>query len=98
MGVMSHVVRKHVTDVQRQVAPDVPPRGRYLASRRDELDAARAVVDRGDQKRPGVGRALGAARPDLLREVVIEISECLEIALGMTCRDAGGECRRGTEI
>ena len=51
MGVMSHEVRKHVPDVQRQVAPDVPPRGRYLASRREpELEQLRDALAAAPQR------------------------------------------------
>src|SRR5438046_10283454 len=51
MGIMSHEVRKHVTDVQREVAPDVPPRGRYLASRREpELEQLRDTLAAAPQR------------------------------------------------
>src|SRR5439155_787484 len=40
---------------------------------------------------------LGAPRPDLLGEIVIQIGETLEIALGMAGRDAGSMRRSRTE-
>src|SRR5262245_46963512 len=68
-----------------------------LHRRMDELDAVRAILHGRHEQRRRIGRPLRATRPDLLRQIAIQIGERLEIALRMTRRDAGRARRGGTE-
>src|SRR6267143_832122 len=52
-------------------------------------EKVRAIFHRGHEQRRLLRRPLRAARPDLLRQIAIQIGERFEIALRMTRRDAG---------